>query len=63
MADTLDEALIILGQVGPAARAMAELSGDDFKKALDAVRTVLQDHMSVQGLWLGSAVWLVSARF
>jgi hypothetical protein len=42
---------------------MAELSGDDFKKALDAVRTVLQDHMSVQGLWLGSAVWLVSARF
>ena len=63
VADTLDEALIIQGQVGPAARAMAELSGDDLKSALDAVRTVLQDHMSDQGLWLGSAVWLVSARF
>jgi len=63
VADTLDEALTIQGQVGPAARAMAELSGDDLEKALDAVRQVLQDHMSDQGLWLGSAVWLVSARF
>jgi hypothetical protein len=63
VADTLDEAMLMQGQVGPAARAIAELSGDNLKKALAALRHALEDYMSDDGLWLGSATWLVQARY
>ncbi len=63
VADTLDEAIVMQGQVGPAARAMAELSGDDLDKALATLRSTLNDYMSDEGLWLGSATWLVQAQY
>ena len=32
------------------------------RKAIDAVRGVLEAHEQPQGTWLGSAAWLVAAR-
>ena len=63
VADTLDEAILIQGQVGPAARAIAELSGDNLEKALAALRQALEGFMGDDGLWLGSATWLVQAKY
>lgn len=61
LADTLDEAVQFQGQVGPVARALADLEGDERAAALDAARAALADHIKPDGLRLGSAAWLVSA--
>lgn len=62
VADSLDEAIEFQGRVGPVARAIAELEGEQRQLALDAAREALAGHVTDQGLNLGAAVWLVSAR-
>ncbi len=58
----LDDAMEFQGQVGPAARALAELSGEQREAALAAAREALQAFVTPQGVVLGSATWLVSAK-
>lgn len=58
----LDEAIDFQGRVGPVARAIAELEGEQRQQALDAARAALAPHVTEQGLNLGAAAWLVSAK-
>ncbi len=62
VADSLDEAMAFQSEIGPAARALTELEGDQREKALAAVRSALSERMTDSGLQLGAATWLVSAR-
>jgi len=57
----LDEAMAFQGQVGPAARALAELQGDQREAALAAAREALVPYLSSTGVVLEGATWLVSA--
>ena len=61
LADTLDEAMQFQSEIGPAARALAELEGEQRDTALAAVRAALAEHLGDDGINLGAAVWLVSA--
>tara|TARA_Y100001933_G_scaffold46841_1_gene44678 strand:- start:1057 stop:1887 length:831 start_codon:yes stop_codon:yes gene_type:complete len=62
VADDLPGALDFMARVGPMSRAMTELEGDDRDRALEAVRAALAPHLRDDGLRLGAACWLVSAR-
>ena len=62
MADTLAEAVQFQSRVGPAARVMSELEGDQCAQALAAVEEALRPFDEGSGLHLDSAVWLVSAK-
>ena len=62
LADTLDEAIEFQGQIGPVARALAELEGEQKAAALDAARSALSSYVTESGIELGGAVWLVSAK-
>ena len=59
--DDLDSAMQSQGEVGPVARALAELSGDTREQALAEVRKAFAPLLTDAGLNLGAAVWLVSA--
>lgn len=61
VADSLDDAVAFQSEVGPLARALAELSGSDLERAKDAAREALEPHVTSSGLDLGAAVWLVTA--
>ena len=61
MADDLTEAVQFQTRVGPAARVMSELEGDQRTAALSAVEDALRPFDQGEGLYLDSAVWLVSA--
>ena len=61
VADDLDMAIESLSEVGPLARALAELSGDKLEQALQVARDTLSERMSADGLNLEAAVWLVTA--
>ncbi len=60
--DTLDDAMAAQSEIGPAARALAELDGDERDAALAAAREALAPHISDNGINLGAAAWIVSAR-
>lgn len=62
VADTLAEAVQFQSRVGPAARVMSELEGDQRAQALAAVEEALRPFDEGSGLHLDSAVWLVSAK-
>ncbi|MEE4300536.1 MAG: methyltransferase domain-containing protein, partial [Pseudomonadales bacterium] len=62
LADDLDEAMEFQGQVGPLARALADLEGERQARALAAAREALAAHLDEDGLKLGAACWFVSAR-
>ncbi len=62
LADSLEEAMDFQGQVGPLARALAELEGERREAALGAARNALAGHVTDAGLDLGAACWIVSAR-
>lgn len=62
LADDLDDAIEFQGQVGPVARALAELDGERRTAALDAARDALRPHVTDRGLDLGASVWLTTAR-
>ena len=59
--DDLDSAMQSQGEVGPVARALAELSGETKEQALGAVRDAFKTHLTDDGLNLGAAVWIASA--
>ncbi len=58
---SLDEVLEFQGQIGPLARALAELDEATRAQAVAAAREALAPHMSAAGLELGARCWLVSA--
>ena len=62
LADDVDEAMRFQAEVGPLARALAELEGEQRDVALAAAREALSAQMGPDGLRLGSACWLVTAR-
>lgn len=62
LADSLDEAVEFQGRIGPVARVLAELEGDAQAKALAAAREALAGHVTSDGVNLGAACWLVTAR-
>jgi SAM-dependent methyltransferase len=62
VADTLAEAVAFQTRIGPAARVMSELAGDQRSAALAAVEDAFRPLDQGDGLHMGSAVWLVSAQ-
>ena len=56
-----DSALGFLLEIGPAARALAEATAGDKERAIEALREELAAHATEQGVFLGSAAWLVQA--
>ena len=61
LADDLDQAIAALSEVGPLARGLAQLDEATQAKAIHAAREAIAPYLSDNGLWLGSAVWLVRA--
>ena len=62
LADTLDEGMRFLSEIGPLARAIAELTDTRREEALAAARAALSERLSDSGLDLGAACWVVEAR-
>jgi SAM-dependent methyltransferase len=60
--DDLVAAMQFQGEVGPLARVLAELSGENKEVALQAVREAFTPLLTESGLNLEGATWLVSAR-
>lgn len=61
IADNLDDAVEFQQRIGPLARALAELEGEQQEQALAAARAELSSHMTDDGLNLGAACWLAQA--
>ncbi|MCW6509600.1 class I SAM-dependent methyltransferase [Lichenifustis flavocetrariae] len=55
-------ALDFLTQVGPASRALGDAEPENRPALIDAVRSALASHDGPDGIVLGGAIWLVSAR-
>ncbi len=62
VADSLAEAVAFQTRIGPAARVMSELEGDQRAAALAAVEDAFRPLDQGEGLHMGAAVWLVSAK-
>ena len=62
IADNLDDAVESQSRIGPMARALAELKGEKKDQAVAAARAALSAHVTRDGLDLGAACWLVTAR-
>lgn len=62
LGDSLEQAMALLQQVGPLARALAELQGPARDDAMAAARAALEPHVGAGGLNLASAAWIVRAR-
>lgn len=62
LADDLDGAIAFQTRIGPLARVLAELKGEVRDKALNAARDALAAHVTPEGIRLGAAAWLVTAR-
>lgn len=62
LADTLDDGVRFLQEVGPLSRVIGELDAQSREQALTAARAALAEHLTDDGLDLGAACWLVSAR-
>jgi SAM-dependent methyltransferase len=62
IAENLEDAIYFQTQIGPAANAVAVLKGKERQSALNAVRQIYRPHITDDGLNLGAAVWIVSAR-
>ncbi|MEM1229879.1 MAG: class I SAM-dependent methyltransferase [Pseudomonadota bacterium] len=61
LADTVDDALARLAEIGPLARALKELEGAPREEALTIARRTLEAELRPDGLRLGAACWLVHA--
>jgi len=62
LADTLEDGVRFLQEVGPLSRVIGELDAQAREQALAAARAALAGHLTDTGLDLGAACWLVSAR-
>ena len=58
---TLDDAVTFLQSTGMAHALFDEAPADDVERAIEAVRTALEPHLTPDGVQLGAATWLVSA--
>jgi len=61
IADNLDDAVEFQQRIGPLARALSELEGEQQTQAIAAARAELNNHMTSDGLNLGAACWLAQA--
>ncbi|MES1944921.1 type 11 methyltransferase [Salinisphaera sp. PC39] len=62
LADSLEGGLAFMQEIGPLSRALAEIDEAARGKALEAVRTALEPHVAADGLNLGGACHIVTAR-
>jgi len=62
LADSLESGLAFMQEIGPLSRALAEIDEAARGKALAAVRTALEPHVGADGLYLGGACHIVTAR-
>ncbi len=62
LGDDLEQAMAFQADVGPVARALAELEGDARDQALAAAREALAKYLTPRGIDLGAACWLVTAQ-
>lgn len=60
--DDLEQAMTFQSDIGPVARALAELEGEIRDRALAAAREALARHLTPSGVDLGAACWIVTAR-
>lgn len=63
LGDDLDSVMAAQSEIGPLARAIAELEGESRDQALAAARQALAPHVTDAGLDLGAACWLVAAHY
>jgi len=61
MGDDADDAIEFWRGTGVARAVLADVDGETERRAIDAVHRALQAQAGPEGIWLGSAVWLVSA--
>jgi SAM-dependent methyltransferase len=62
LGDNAADATEFLRGTGMARLLFEGVDAETERKAVDAVRGVLEAHEAPEGVWLGSAAWLVSAR-
>jgi SAM-dependent methyltransferase len=62
LGDTADDAVAWLTTSGPARQLLATVDADVRTRAWAAVREALDDRRATDGIWLGSATWLITAR-
>jgi SAM-dependent methyltransferase len=62
LGDNAADATEFLQGTGMARLLFEDADADTERKAIDAVRGALEAHEQPQGIWLGSAAWLVAAR-
>lgn len=60
--EAVEDALSYFLRIGPAARAVAALEGDDREAALDRLRTVIERHHEHGQVSLPAACWIVTAH-
>ncbi|MBX7515075.1 methyltransferase domain-containing protein [Qipengyuania sp. GH38] len=60
-ADALDDATSYFLRIGPAARAISEMSGDKREEAISRLRTMLGAHREAERIELPASCWIVSA--
>lgn len=61
-ADDLDDALALVTEIGPAARALPLLPADSRPAALEAIREALRAGLRPEGVVFDAACWIVTAR-
>ena len=61
LGENAGDAMDFLQGTGMARLLFEGVDADTERKAIDAVRGVLETHEQAQGIWLGSAAWLVAA--
>jgi SAM-dependent methyltransferase len=57
-----DDAFAFVRTMGIVEGMTHDLDDDDTARALDAVHAVLQDHQTLEGVLIGAAAWLITAR-
>ena len=58
----LDVGVDLLTRMGPASRKLNDVSDDVRARAIDGIREALRPYQDAQGLALGTATWVVTAR-
>ena len=59
---SLAEAVALFAHVGPGAAMLRALAPSDRRRAMRALRDGLREHVTAEGLVLGCAAWVITAR-
>ncbi len=62
LGSSLEEGLVKIVDNSPVSRALADADDEMRARVADALGAVMQDYMTPEGLTLGTATWLVTAR-